>query len=45
VEVHGGNHSQFASYGFQPGDGLATISRAEQHAIVEREILALTPSL
>ena len=30
VEIDGGNHSQFGSYGFQPGDWPATISRAEQ---------------
>jgi alpha-beta hydrolase superfamily lysophospholipase len=31
VEIDGGNHSQFGSYGFQPGDWPATISRDEQH--------------
>ena len=30
VEIDGGNHSQFGSYGFQPGDWPATISREEQ---------------
>lgn len=30
VEIAGGNHSQFGSYGFQPGDWPATISREEQ---------------
>lgn len=30
VVVEGGNHSQFGSYGFQPGDWPATVSRAEQ---------------
>jgi alpha-beta hydrolase superfamily lysophospholipase len=32
VRIDGGNHSQFASYGFQPGDWPATISRAEQRS-------------
>ena len=31
VRIDGGNHSQFGSYGFQPGDWPATISREEQH--------------
>ena len=30
VQIDGGNHSQFGSYGFQPGDWPASISRAEQ---------------
>lgn len=30
VQIDGGNHSQFGSYGFQPGDWPATISRDEQ---------------
>jgi hypothetical protein len=29
-EITGGNHSQFGSYGLQPGDGEATISAEEQ---------------
>ena len=32
--IDGGNHSQFAYYGFQLFDRQATISRAEQHARV-----------
>lgn len=39
VMVRGGNHSQFGSYGFQPGDRFASISRADQQAIVVRELL------
>jgi pimeloyl-ACP methyl ester carboxylesterase len=40
VRIDGGNHSQFGSYGFQPGDWPATISREEQqrqtlHAVLE----------
>jgi hypothetical protein len=30
VRIDGGNHSQFGSYGFQPGDWPATISRDDQ---------------
>lgn len=30
VVIEGGNHAQFGSYGFQPGDNPATISPAEQ---------------
>jgi len=30
VEIAGGNHAQFGSYGLQPGDGTAVISPAEQ---------------
>jgi pimeloyl-ACP methyl ester carboxylesterase len=30
VEINGGNHSQFGSYGLQPGDGKATITAEEQ---------------
>ena len=42
VEIDGGNHSQFGSYGFQPGDWPATISRAEQHRrTLEAIVLAL----
>ena len=34
VEINGGNHSGFGSYGEQKGDGEASISREEQHAQV-----------
>jgi pimeloyl-ACP methyl ester carboxylesterase len=30
IEIRGGNHSQFGSYGLQPGDGEATIPPEEQ---------------
>jgi hypothetical protein len=30
VEIKGGNHSQFGSYGFQKGDGQATINQKKQ---------------
>ena len=29
--INGGNHSQFGDYGFQNGDGMASISTEEQH--------------
>ncbi|WOO36922.1 alpha/beta hydrolase [Anaerocolumna sp. AGMB13020] len=40
VEIQGGNHAQFGNYGFQKGDGTASISSEEQQmetvkAIVE----------
>ncbi|MBQ3486823.1 MAG: hypothetical protein IJA71_00920, partial [Clostridia bacterium] len=36
-ELPGGNHAQFGDYGPQKGDGVATVSRAEQTAwAVER---------
>ncbi|MBS3736921.1 MAG: alpha/beta hydrolase [Candidatus Bipolaricaulota bacterium] len=35
-EVEGANHSQFGWYGFQTGDGQATISRKEQTKLVSR---------
>lgn len=30
IEIEGGNHAQFGSYGTQPGDGAASISAVEQ---------------
>lgn len=36
LEIEGGNHSQFGWYGFQSGDGQATISRMEQIKLVSR---------
>jgi pimeloyl-ACP methyl ester carboxylesterase len=39
VRIDGGNHSQFGSYGFQPGDWPATISREEQQRITISAIL------
>ncbi|CAN5785338.1 alpha/beta hydrolase [soil metagenome] len=39
VRVDGGNHSQFGSYGFQPGDWPATISRQGQQRITLMAIL------
>lgn len=34
VVLYGGNHAQFGSYGFQDGDGYASISREEQEDLV-----------
>lgn len=34
VRIEGGNHSQFGWYGFQPGDGEASISHDEQQALI-----------
>lgn len=39
VEVEGGNHSQFAWYGFQPGDKTSRISRADQQRITIDAVL------
>jgi fermentation-respiration switch protein FrsA (DUF1100 family) len=39
VRIEGANHSQFAYYGFQPGDWPATISRDEQQRITIAAIL------
>ena len=36
VVIDGGNHAQFGDYGLQPGDKIATISRAEQQKQVEK---------
>lgn len=38
VRIEGGNHGQFGDYGLQPGDGDASISRAEQ----QQQIVAAT---
>ncbi len=34
IQIPGGNHAQFGNYGFQKGDGEATISANEQQAFV-----------
>ena len=39
VRIDGGNHSQFGSYGFQPGDWPATISREEQQRLTLEAVL------
>ncbi len=40
-EIHGGNHSQFGSYGLQPGDGKATIAPEEQWAQIVEAMIEL----
>ncbi len=40
VEMEGGNHAQFGWYGIQPGDGVATISREEEQALILDATLA-----
>jgi hypothetical protein len=42
VRIDGGNHSQFGSYGFQPGDWPATISREAQQ---RRTVAAILDTL
>jgi hypothetical protein len=39
VRVDGGNHRQFAWYGYQLGDSSADITRREQHEILVEAIL------
>jgi hypothetical protein len=39
--IQGGNHAQFGNYGLQPGDGMATISAADQ----QRQAADLTARL
>ncbi len=45
VPIEGGNHAQFGSYGDQPGDNPATISRAEQQAQAVTATAALLADL
>ena len=45
VEIKGGNHSQFGWYGFQKGDGQATITRNEQLNKVTKHIKDFTEQL
>ena len=40
-ELPGGNHAQFGDYGLQKGDGVATVSRAEQTAWAAERIEGL----
>ena len=39
VWIDGGNHSQFGWYGFQPGDGRATINASQQRAAMIDAVL------
>lgn len=45
VPIDGGNHAQFGSYGDQPGDNPATITRAEQQAQAVTATAALLAAL
>lgn len=45
IEIVGGNHANFGSYGDQKGDNQASISRSEQQQITINEILSLILSL
>jgi dienelactone hydrolase len=45
VRIEGGNHAQFGNYGPQKGDGVATISRAEQQRLTVNAILGLAEGL
>ncbi len=40
-EITGGNHAYFGYYGEQKGDGIATITREQQHAETTAQILLL----
>jgi len=43
IWIDGGNHSQFGWYGFQPGDGRATISASTQRVVMTKAVIdALT---
>lgn len=39
TRIEGGNHAQFGWYGWQLGDGHATITRTEQQAVTVRAVL------
>jgi pimeloyl-ACP methyl ester carboxylesterase len=41
IEIRGGNHSQYGSYGLQPGDGEATIPPEEQWAQITEATVEL----
>jgi pimeloyl-ACP methyl ester carboxylesterase len=45
VEIAGGNHSQFGSYGLQPGDGAAGISPEEQWTQIGEATAAFLESI
>jgi len=45
VVIEGGNHAYFGWYGEQRGDGVATITRAEQQAIALNETIIFLSSL
>ena len=41
IEIAGGNHAWFGHYGRQRGDGIATLTRAEQQQIVIEQLTLL----
>lgn len=45
IPIEGGNHAQFADYGFQPGDNLATISPEAQWQQAARAVSDFLQSL
>lgn len=45
VEIKGGNHGQFGSYGVQKKDGTATISREEQHTMISEAVIPFLDAL
>ena len=45
VLIEGGNHAQFGYYGRQNGDGVASITREQQHMTVIDEILTILKRL
>lgn len=45
IEIIGGNHAQFGSYGEQAGDGIATITNVEQQKIIADAFLEWLPTL
>lgn len=45
VEIEGGNHCSFGSYGFQKGDNAATISASQQQEIVTDDMLEFISKL
>ena len=45
IEIAGGNHGQFGSYGFQKGDGKSKISKEEQMEATVDEIVKFTQNI
>ena len=45
IEITGGNHAQFGSYGEQDEEDIATITKEEQHMIIQQEVMAFLRGL
>lgn len=45
LEIKGGNHAQFGSYGEQKKDGTATITKEEQHKAVSQAVIPFLDAL